>query len=142
MVSRNATNLVYVVGSDALSSEFDRAVKAMNERFVHVKLDYTYTSPTHPQRFFMRSDHYPFIRYGIPSLCFSGGDHPDYHQEGDTPDKADFKKMENIARLAYVLAWDAANRNGLYKLDANPEITRRGAQNMKYNWLRLSPPKK
>ncbi len=144
MISRNAADLVYQVGAEALSSELDRALKTMNERFVHIKLDYTYTSPTHPQRFFMRSDHYPFIRYGIPSLCFSGGDHPDYHQEGDTSDKADFKKMENIARLAYVVAWDAANRNGLYKLDANPEITQRGAQNMKYNWLKLkpAPPKK
>ena len=139
MISRNATDLVYVIGPEALSSELDRSLKGMNARFTHLRLDYSYSSPSHPLRYFLRSDHYPFIRYGIPSLCLSGGEHPDYHQAGDTSDKADFRKMENIARLTYVTAWDAANRTALYKLDANPEITARGAQNLKYNWLRPQP---
>lgn len=139
MISRNAADFVYLIGSDVLSSELDQSVKAMNERFIHLKLDYSLASPSHPQRFFMRSDHYPFIRYGIPSLCLSGGIHPDYHQEGDTSDKADFRKMENVARLAYLIAWDLANRPALLKLDINPEVTQRGAQNLKHNWLQPPP---
>jgi len=139
MISRNAADLVYLIGSDVLSSELDQSVKAMNERFTHIKLDYSYASPSHPQHYFMRSDHYPFIRYGIPSLCLSSGIHPDYHQEGDTSDKADFRKMEKIAGLAYLVAWDLANRSALLKLDINPEVTERGAQNLKHNWLRPPP---
>jgi hypothetical protein len=140
MISRNEANMIYLIGSNKLSSELDRSIQAMNARFVKFKLDYTYESPTHPERFFFRSDHYPYIRYGVPGVWFFCGTTPDYHQETDTVERADFGKAEKAAKLVYLVALDIGNRPSLLKLDLNPEVTTRGAHNMKINWQRPPQP--
>jgi Peptidase family M28/PA domain len=52
-----------------------------------------------------RSDHYPFILRGIPSLWWFTGFHPDYHRPGDTEAKINYPKMMRILKLAYLSAW-------------------------------------
>ena len=40
----------------------------MNNAHVKLTLDYKYEDPGEPNRFFFRSDQYPYIRYGIPGV--------------------------------------------------------------------------
>lgn len=57
------------------------------------------------------SDHGPFAKAGIPALFFvSSGDHPDYHQPGDTPEKLDASILERCARLCAAVGWTIAER--------------------------------
>ena len=85
-------------------------------------------------RFFFRSDHYPYIQYGIPAVWFFCGTTEDYHQESDTIDRVDFQKMEKVARLVYLIGFEIGNMPEILKLDANPQITSRGAHNLQVRW--------
>ena len=135
MISRNDTNHLYLIGSNKLSSELDASIQAMNNRpGLDLKLDYKYEDPAHPDRFFFRSDQYPYIRYGIPGVWFFSGTTGDYHTEGDIEAKADYMKMEKVSKLVFLVALDIGNKAELLKLDLHPEIKTRGEQNMKANW--------
>jgi len=143
MITRNDTNSIYLIGSTKISSELDRSFHAMNAG-VKLTLDYKYDDPAEPNRFFFRSDQYPYMRYGIPGVWIFCGTTPDYHQESDVEEKADYAKMEKVTRLAYLVAMDVGNKPALLKLDAHPEIATRGAHNMKVVWqqpLRAAPPR-
>jgi Peptidase family M28 len=135
MISRNATNHIYLIGSNKLSSELDASIKAMNEKpGPGLTLDYVYESPGHPDRFFFRSDQYPYIRYGIPGVWFFCGTTDDYHQEGDVAAKADYAKMEKVSELVFRVARDIGNKPALLALDLHPEVKTRGPENMKVVW--------
>ncbi len=135
MLSRNDPNGIYLIGSNKLSSELDASFQAMN-RAIKLTLDYKYEDPGEPNRFFFRSDQYPYIRYGIPGVWVFCGTTPDYHTEGDVEEKVDYGKMEKVVRLTYLVAMDVGNKPGLLKLDLHPEVKTRGAHNMKVVWQR------
>ncbi len=139
MISRNDPGRIYLIGSDILSSELDRSLRLQNERFVGLKLDDAYASPSHPDRFFFRSDHYPFIRCGIPAVWFFCGTTPDYHQDGDAFERADLAKAARVARLVFRVAMDIGDKPGLLKLDRHPQVRSRGAHNMKVAWIGAGP---
>ena len=127
MISRNATDHLYLIGSNKLSPELDASIKAMNESpGPGLRLDYTYEAPGHPDRFFFRSDQYPYIRYGIPGVWFFCGTTDDYHTEGDVEAKADYVKMEKVSELVYRVAMDIGNRPALP--EARPEARGQGAR--------------
>ena len=140
MISRNDPNMIYLIGSNKLSTELDAAIHAANDKSVRMKLDYTFESPAHPDQFFFRSDQYPYIRYGIPAVWFFCGTTPDYHTDGDTFERADLAKAEKVAKLVYLTCWDIGNKPALLKLDLHPEITARGRAAMKINWRNPPPP--
>ncbi len=49
--------------------------------------------------YWTRSDHYNFVKAGIPA-CFLFSDvHEDYHQPTDDPEKIDYDKIHRVARL-------------------------------------------
>jgi Peptidase family M28 len=51
--------------------------------------------------FYRSSDHYNFAKIlEVPAVFLSTGDHPDYHEPGDTPDKIDVEKLSRVVRLA------------------------------------------
>jgi hypothetical protein len=135
MISRNDTGHLYLIGSNKLSSELDASIQAMNNKpGPGLKLDYKYEDPAHPDRFFFRSDQYPYIRYGIPGVWFFCGTTEDYHMEGDAEAKADYTKMENVSKLVYLVAMDVGNKAGLLRLDLRPDVKTRGEQNMRVGW--------
>ncbi len=134
MLCRNDPESIYLIGSNKLSTELDAAIHAMNDKNIHLTLDYKYEDPGHPDRFFFRSDQYPYIRYGIPAVWFFCGTTEDYHQETDTIDRADFKKMERVTKLVYLTALEIGNKAEVLKLDIHPEVTTRGKHNTKINW--------
>jgi len=140
MLSRNDPNSIYLIGSNKVSMELDKAIHDANARFTKLTLDYKYQEPSHPDRFFFRSDQYPYIRYGIPGVWFFCGTTEDYHQPTDTDDRVDYAKMERVTKLVYYTAMDVGNKPAMLKLDVDPRITTRGSHNMKINWQATRPP--
>jgi hypothetical protein len=136
MISRNDPDMIYLIGSNKISSELDKSIREMNDRSIRMNLDYTYESLAHPDRFFYRSDQYPYIRYGIPAVWFFCGTTADYHQVTDSLERADLIKAERVTKLVYLICLDIGNKPALLQLDVNPEITTRGAHNMRINWQR------
>jgi hypothetical protein len=131
MLGRNHTDSLYLLGSDMLSSELDKAVhKANNTPGIKFGFDYRYSNTTHPQRFYVRSDHYPFIRFGIPSVWFFCGLTNDYHTWREGVEFVDFQKFFKATKLGYLTIMEAGNRKELMKLDINPNVTTRGAHNL------------
>ncbi len=132
MISRNHPDSLYLVGSDLLSSELDASIKKVNSRYgIGFTFDYLYSNLTHPQQVYFRSDHYPFVRFGIPSVWFFSGFTYDYHTVRDVPERADSGKLYKTTKLVYLTAMEIGNAKGMLKLDVNPAVTSRGTHNLK-----------
>ena len=110
-------NYVYVIGSDRLSSELHTINEEVNAKYTQLELDYKYNDRKDPERIYFRSDHYNFAKKGIPAIFFFNGIHADYHQSTDTPDKIEYDALAKRAQLAFVLAWELANRPDRIKVD-------------------------
>jgi hypothetical protein len=131
MLGRNNTDSLFLVCSDLLSSELDASINKVNKNSgINFGFDYRYSSISHPEQVYFRSDHYPFVRFGIPSVWFFSGFTPDYHTPRDAPESINFEKFYRITRLVYLTAFDIGNRKELLKLDVNPEVTSRGKHNL------------
>ena len=132
MLGRNNTDSLFLIGSDLLSSELDKAVqKANNTQGIRFGFDYRYSDIAHPQRFYFRCDHYPFMRFGIPAVWFFSGVTNDYHTYRDVIELVDFTKFFKATKLGYLTIMEVANMKQLLKLDVNPAVTSRGAHNLK-----------
>lgn len=131
MLGRNHTDSLFLVGSDLLSSELDAAIHRVNRAFgIDFGFNYRYSNLTHPQRVYFRSDQYPHIRFGIPSVWFFCGFTPDYHTPRDILEYIDYKKMIKVTKLVYLTAFEIGNMKEMLKLDVNPEVTSRGKHNL------------
>ena len=119
---------VLVIGPNVSSDDMEETIEGVNNNYQKLKLNHFYdaTAPdaTHDnlgpqprgQRVFYRSDHYNFAKMGIPIAFFTTGLHVDYHRPTDTPDKLDYKAMQQIAKTVAAVGWDLANQNGRPKL--------------------------
>ncbi len=131
MICRNDPDSLYLVGSDLLSSELDASIRKVNRKYgVNFTFDYLYSNLTHPQRVYFRSDQYPFVRLGIPSVWFFCGFTYDYHTEWDIIERVDYDKLYKTTRLVYLTAYDTGNMKNLARLDVNPAVTSRGKHNL------------
>ena len=108
---KNSNDYVYIIGSDYLSSDLYTICEEANKNFVNINLDYTFNDRNDPNRFYYRSDHYNFAKKGIPSVFLFNGVHADYHKPTDTPDKIEYDALAKRAQLAFVIAWELANRD-------------------------------
>ena len=140
MLGRNNTDSLFLVGSDLLSTELDKAIlKVNNTQGIRFGFDYSYSNVTHPQRFYVRSDHYPFMRFGIPAVWFFCGLTNDYHTYRDTVELVDFNKFFRATKLGYLTIMEVGNMKELLKLDINPAVTSRGSHNLKEASLLYQP---
>lgn len=114
---KNTNNYIYVIGADRLSSDLDRIVREQNDKFTKIDLDFKFNDRNDPNRFYNRSDHYNFAKNGIPSVFFFSGVHEDYHKPGDDVEKIEFDALTRRARLAFVTAWEIANRQDRLAVD-------------------------
>lgn len=127
MIGRNDENhepnsdYVYLIGSDRLSTTLHSISETTNETCCNIALDYTFNDPNDPNQFYYRSDHYNFIKNGIPAIFYFSGVHEDYHKPGDTVDKIQFGKMTNIVRLIFSTAWNISYSNREIVIDVEPE---------------------
>jgi len=131
MLCRNDPDSLYLVASDLLSSELDGTIHKVNDQHkIDFGFSYLYSNRTHPQRVYYRSDQYPHIRFGIPSVWFFCGFTPDYHTPKDDLEFVDYKKMLKATKLVYSTAYEIGNMKNLLKLDVNPDVTLRGKHNL------------
>ena len=100
---------VYLIGSDKLSTDLHNLSERINQKYIHLNLDYTYNDDNDPNRFYYRSDHYNFAKNNIPIIFYFNGVHEDYHKTTDTPDKIDYNLLEKRAQLVFATAWEVAN---------------------------------
>lgn len=91
----NNTKSVYPSGVAFNSPDFLKVLFDVNQ---HVKLT---LKPDVEDRI-MRSDSGSFAWKEIPTVKVFTGDHEDYHQPGDTPEKVNYEKMTNIAKWLYL----------------------------------------
>ena len=113
----DTNNYVYIIGANRLSSELDHISATMNQKYVGLDLDYRFNDPKDPNRFYERSDHYNFAKFGIPSVFFFNGVHADYHKKSDEPNKIEYDVLEKRTQLAFVIAWELANRKDRIVVD-------------------------
>ncbi|MCI0624392.1 MAG: M28 family peptidase [Acidobacteria bacterium] len=102
----NNTNTVSIAGS-AFSPDLKHWFEVCNRR-IGLTLRYRYDSGQ--ENLLKRSDHWCFLRAGVPSVFLFTGFHPDYHRPSDTADKINYEKMEKILRLLYLSAWELADQ--------------------------------
>ena len=108
MVGRNAPDSVSV-GGLTRSPDLIKINEEENQS-IGFKLDYSI------ERYHNRSDQYNFARKKIPFLFYFTGEHPDYHQVSDNPEKINETKIARIATLAFRVAWRVANSDARYRL--------------------------
>ncbi len=108
--NKNAVNILGQTYSADLKSDVEEA-----NRFVELELRMRYDN--NESNLLRRSDQWPFLQKGIPSLFFHTGLHPDYHTEFDVPDKINYDKLERIARLVHQMSWDLAESNARPRFD-------------------------
>lgn len=106
----DTNNYVYVIGADRLSSDLHNITVAQNDKYTHLDLDFKFNDPKDPNHFYERSDHYNFAKFGIPAVFLFNGVHADYHQKTDEVEKIEFDALAKRTQLAFVIAWDLANR--------------------------------
>jgi len=102
----NNTNTLSIAGS-AFSPDLKQWFETCNRR-TGLTLRYRYDSGQ--ENLLKRSDHWCFLKAGIPSVFLFTGFHPDYHRPSDTADKINYEKMERIVRLLYLSAWELADQ--------------------------------
>lgn len=104
-------NYVYVIGDDRLSSELRGINEKANNTYLNMQLDYKYNVANEPNSYYTRSDHYNFVKKGVPIIFYFNGTHKDYHKPTDTFDKINFGKLLTSTKLVFFTGWDIANRN-------------------------------
>jgi len=140
MLGRNSVDSLYLVASDLLSSELDGSIQKVNKQFgINFGFDYKYSNLTNSERVYFRSDHYPHLRFGIPSVWLFCGFTPDYHTPKDVLEFIDYEKFYKVTKLAYLTVFDIASKKELLKLDVNPAVTSRGIHNNQERSLFLAP---
>ncbi|MFC5194873.1 M28 family peptidase [Bizionia hallyeonensis] len=113
-------NYLYVIGADRISKELHFISEKINDTYFHLDLDYTYNDEDDHNRYYYRSDHYKFAQENIPVIFYFNGEHDDYHQATDTPDKIEYDLLATRARLIFSTAWYLANKE--HKLIHNEDI--------------------
>ncbi|SDS16880.1 Peptidase family M28 [Formosa sp. Hel1_31_208] len=108
---------VYVIGADRLSTQLHYISEEANEQFTNLELDYRLNKDNDPNRYYYRSDHYNFAQKGVPVIFYFNGEHEDYHEPTDTPDKINYPLLEKRTRLIFATAWYLANSKNRIVVD-------------------------
>jgi Zn-dependent M28 family amino/carboxypeptidase len=134
-------NEVFIVGPRVASDELGKILQTVNGSYLKLTLNdfYDTTAPdaTHDnigpsasgRRIFYRSDHYNFVKMGIPIAFFSDGLHVDYHRVTDSAEKIDYEKVEAVSKTIYALSWTLGNSATRPKL--NGKLPEQLVNNMK-----------
>jgi Peptidase family M28 len=116
MIGRNRddkpseSNVVYLVGSDRISTELHELNRAANGAMARpLTLNYEFNDPNDLEQLYYRSDHYSYAAKGVPIIFFTTGLHPDYHANTDEVSKIEFEKLTRITQMVYETGVKVAN---------------------------------
>ena len=142
MIGRNAQHAANLVGElpgqraeDNQNSLniFGASVAPMLREFIErsnarAGLDLRFPTEAASMDLMRRSDHWPFLKRGIPALFLFTGFHPDYHRATDTSNKINFNKLEKILKLVYLAVWEVGEARLRPQLDPGVfgRLTHRG----------------
>jgi hypothetical protein len=101
---------IFLIGSRMMSTELGELSDATNKAFLNLSFNFKYDDPKDPEQFFYRSDHFNYVRKGVPIIFYMDGSHADYHQPSDSVEKINFEQMEKVARTIMATGWELANR--------------------------------
>ena len=118
----NEKNYIYLIGADRLSKELHYISEKVNNTFTKIHLDYRFNAENDKNHYYSRSDHYNFALNGIPVIFYFNGEHKDYHEATDTPDKIDYQLLQNRTRLIFATAWQLANQEHRLCVDKENEL--------------------
>ncbi|AXP82909.1 Bacterial leucyl aminopeptidase precursor [Mariniflexile rhizosphaerae] len=121
-IHKNNENYIYLIGSDRLSKELHYLSEKVNNAFFNIDLDYRYNAERDKNQYYTRSDHYNFACKDIPVIFYFNGEHSDYHQPSDTPDKIAYDLLEKRTKLIFATAWQIANQSKRLQIDANNQF--------------------
>jgi Zn-dependent M28 family amino/carboxypeptidase len=146
-------NEVFVVGPRVASDELGRIVRTVNDSYLKMRISDFYDTvvpdATHDnlgpgtagQRIFYRSDHYNFVKMGIPIAFFCDGLHTDYHRVTDSAEKIDYDMLESVSKTVYAVSWVLGNSATRPKL--NEKLPEQLLNDMKtakaQGWGKLTP---
>ncbi|MDQ3811257.1 MAG: M28 family peptidase, partial [Chloroflexota bacterium] len=95
-----------------------------NDRVSHFTIDSSWDRPSHPERWYFRSDHLPYARLGIPAVYFTTLLHRDYHTPRDEASRIDLAKLRRMAQWMYATGWAAATASSRPARDAGFALER------------------
>jgi hypothetical protein len=101
MIGRMRDDRLMVLGTRTAAG-LRRVISEQNDES-HLSLDFNWS-------FGPNSDAYPMFEKGVPALLFHTGLHENYHRVTDTPDRLNAPGMSRIARLAFCLTNELAER--------------------------------
>lgn len=111
MIGMNHPDTAALLGSvppHRSSTTLVQMALSANELTGDFVVDPSWDDPLHPESFFFRSDHQPYLRAGIPVLFFTTLLHPIYHTPEDEPERIDYAKLTQMARWMYATGWAVA----------------------------------
>jgi hypothetical protein len=112
MIGRNHPDTAALLGSQPPNRNAPSLVEmalSANARVSRFVVDSSWDQPGHPENFFRRSDHWPYVRADVPSIYFTALLHSDYHTPRDDPEGIDYGKLTRMARWMYATGWAAAS---------------------------------
>jgi hypothetical protein len=112
MIGRNHPDTASLLGAQPPHRNSTALVEMAfeaNRRTARFALDSTWDRPTHPEGFYFRSDHLPYVRAGIPAVFYTTKLHPDYHTPRDEPKTIDIPKLRRVTQWMYATSWLVAN---------------------------------
>ncbi len=107
-----------LIGTRRLSTELgDVAERVDATEAKPFTFNYAFDKPGDREQYYCRADHYSYARFGIPSINFSRGDHPDYHEVTDEPQYIDFVDMARVTVFVRDLAVALATLDHRVRID-------------------------
>jgi hypothetical protein len=115
MIGRNPERPVMIFG---LKSDEERFMEACLDEISRLILPVEFRASDGA---FGGSDHWPFLKKGVPAAFFFSGFHRDYHRITDEPEKISGERVQHVARAAFLLAYKIANRDARLMFDPEME---------------------
>jgi hypothetical protein len=112
MIGRSSPDSAALLGSvppNLTSTALVEMGLAANAAVGGFALDSTWERAGHPENFFRRSDHWPYVRMGTPALYFTALLHDDYHTPWEEADRIEWEKLTRMTRWMYATGWAVAN---------------------------------
>jgi hypothetical protein len=116
---------IYVIGPKISGGKSVKIIEQVNKESGNINLDYSFDILSDPNRWFFRSDHFPFAKQGRLGIRFFDGGHIDYHKTTDKIEKIDFELLYKRMNFIGYLGLKFASLKEEIKLEKLPDNIKR-----------------